>query len=305
MREMIIIGGGIAGMSAGIYAARSALNPLILIGPIQGGALTQSHEIENYPGFVDSIPCFQLTDTIEKQARRLGTEFQQETVKNIEKISGGYKINTLSGKSLEAKTIILATGTKPRNLDVPGMKDFYGKGVSSCAVCDGFFYKGKKVAVIGGGNTALYEALYLAKICEKVTIVHRGAELTAEKITQELVKKVKNIEIIYESELYALHGENVLTKAEIRHNQTQKKQFLDVDGLFVAIGVLPNTDFLKGFIDLNPWGYVETTGKSTATNHPGIFVAGDMIADVFQQVVIAAGSGATAALEAEHYLHNM
>ena len=308
MREIVIIGGGIAGMTAGIYAARSALKPLVLVGPVQGGSLTQSHEIENFPGFVDAVPCFELTGNIEKQARRLGAEFQMETVKEIKEIKeieNGYTLILQSGKEIQSKTVVLATGTSPRKLDVPNMSKFYGKGVSSCAVCDGFFLKNKKVAIVGGGNTALYEALYLAKICEKVTIIHRGKELNAEKITQEKIKDIKNIEVILESELERIDGSNVLDKITIRHNPTEKKTELDVEGLFIAIGVVPNTKFVKGFIDLNDWGFVKTEGVSTATNKKGIFVAGDITANHFQQVVIAAGTGASAALEAEHYLHTV
>ncbi|MBN2780028.1 MAG: FAD-dependent oxidoreductase, partial [Alphaproteobacteria bacterium] len=182
MQDVVIIGGGIAGMSAGIYAARSALNPLILIGPIQGGALTQSHEIENYPGFENAIECMELTGAMEKQARRLGANFEQETVEKISGTEGNYSLHTKSGKEIKTKTIILATGTRPRPLPVPGMKEFFGKGISVCAVCDGFFYRNKTVAIIGGGNTALYEAMYLTKICKKVYIINRSDSLAAEMI---------------------------------------------------------------------------------------------------------------------------
>ncbi|MHA1550228.1 MAG: NAD(P)/FAD-dependent oxidoreductase [Alphaproteobacteria bacterium] len=305
MKEIVIIGGGIAGMTAGIYAARSALKPLILVGPVQGGSLTQSHEIENYPGFVDAVPCFELTGNIEKQARRLGAEFQMDTVKEIKEIENGYVLILQSGKEIETKTVVLATGTSPRKLDVPNMPKFYGKGVSSCAVCDGFFYKNKKIAIIGGGNTALYEALYLSKICEKVTIIHRGKKLNAEIITQEKVRNINNIEIILESELERIDGATVLENITIKNNSTGKKKTLDVEGLFIAIGVIPNTNFVKEFIDLNNWGFVKTEGVSTATNKKGIFVAGDITANHFQQVVIAAGTGASAALEIEHYLHTI
>ncbi len=305
MKELVIIGSGIAGMTAGIYASRSALNPLILVGPVQGGSLTQSHEIENYPGFVEAIPCSQLTDAMENQAKRLGAEFQNETVEKITGEEGNYTLYTKSKKEIKTKTIIIATGTSPRPLHAKGMDTFYGKGISSCAICDGFFYKNKSVAIIGGGNTAFYEALYLAKICKKVYILNRSDKLTAEAITQEKVAKLNNVEVILNTQLQEAKGTKFLEKIEVLNNKTNEVSTLEVDGLFVAIGVLPNTNFIKDFIDLNKWGFVKTQGISTATNKKGIFVAGDIIADMFQQVVISAGTGATSALEVEHYLHSL
>ncbi|OQX94197.1 MAG: hypothetical protein B6I23_02190 [Rickettsiaceae bacterium 4572_127] len=293
MREIVIIGGGIAGMSAGIYAS------------VKGGSLTQSHEIENYPGFVDAIPCTQLTDAMENQALRLGAEFANETVEKISGEEGSYTLHTKSKKEIKAKTVIIATGTRPRPLNAKGMKEFFGKGISACAVCDGFFYKNKSVAIIGGGNTALYEALYLSKICKKVYILNRRDKLTAEAITQEKVSKLENVEVILNTELQEAKGTRFLEKITVVNNKTNSTSEIEIDGLFVAIGVLPNTEFLKDFIELNKWGFVKTQGVSTATNKKGIFVAGDITANMFQQVVISAGTGASAGLEAEHYLHSL
>lgn len=303
MHQIIIVGGGIAGMTAAIYAARAALNPIVLVGPTQGGALTQSHEIENYPGFVEAISCTQLTDTIEEQAKRLGAVFEFETLEKITENKSGYTLHTNSGKTFETKTVILATGTRPKKLNIADIDRFYGKGVSSCAVCDGFFYRGKIVSIIGGGNTALYEALYLSKICKQVHVLYRGDKLSAEQVTQEKVKNLKNVTLHAHTELHALKGDQGLTHIEVINNQTKEISSFENDGLFMAIGVTPNTDFLKGFIDLNEWGFVKTTGLSTQTNKKGIFVAGDITANLHQQVVIAAGSGASAALEAEYFLH--
>ncbi len=305
MKEIVIIGGGIAGMTAGIYTSRSALKPLILVGSIKGGSLTQSHEIENYPGFVEAIPCTQLTDAMENQALRLGAEFANETVEKISGEEGNYTLHTKSKKEIKTKTVIIATGTRPRPLNAKGMNEFFGKGISACAVCDGFFYKNKSVAIIGGGNTALYEALYLSKICKKVYILNRRDKLTAEAITQEKVSKLENVEVVLNVELQEAKGTKFLEKIEIKNNKTNENSVIEIDGLFVAIGVIPNTEFLKDFIELNKWGFVKTQGVSTATNKKGIFVAGDITADMFQQVVISAGTGASAALEAEHYLHSL
>lgn len=303
MHQVVIIGGGMAGMTAAIYAARAALNPLVLVGPLQGGALTQSHEIENYPGFVDAISCTQLTDAIENQAKRLGAIFEFETVERLEDRDTHFVLFLNSGRTIETHTVILATGTRPRKLDVAGMTEFYGHGVSSCAVCDGFFYRGKVVSIIGGGNTALYEALYLAKICSHVHVIYRAENLTAEQVTQEKVRELPNVTLHSHAELRAVKGTQFLTDIDLIHNQTQQTFNLPTDGLFIATGVVPNTDFLKGFIDLDEWGFVKTTGLSTHTTRKGIFVAGDMTAGLYQQAVIAAGTGASAALDAEHFLH--
>ncbi|GGF10644.1 thioredoxin reductase (NADPH) [Chishuiella changwenlii] len=304
VRDVIIIGSGPAGYTAGIYAARANMSPLILTGMEPGGQLTTTTEVENFPGYPESITGPELMADLQKQAERFGTEIKYEYVTEV--IFGDKQGDTHTVKTniaeYVAKSIVISTGATAKYLGLDDEKKYAGSGVSACATCDGFFYRGKDVAVVGGGDTAAEEATYLAKLCKKVYLLVRKDEMRASKAMQHRVEHTANLEVLYHHELIGLEGNNVVEKAKIIDNQSNEEKELIVDGVFIAIGHKPNTDLFKGKLVMDETGYLITQDRSYSTNIPGVFAAGDVQDSVYRQAITAAGSGCAAALDAERYV---
>jgi thioredoxin reductase (NADPH) len=303
--KLVIIGSGPAGYTAAIYAARAMLEPILIQGIQPGGQLTITTDVENYPGFADVIQGPWLMEQMQKQAEHVGTKIVTDHVNNLDLSQRPFKLTTDSGDIYIADTVILATGAQARWLDLPSEQKFKGYGVSACATCDGFFYKNKEVLVIGGGNTAVEEALFLTNFASKVTVVHRRDAFRAEKILQDRLFKHPKINVIWDSELHDVTGDaNPLkVRAAVLNNvKTGAKQEVKADGIYIAIGHQPSTELVAGKIKMKPNGYVWTAPYSTATSVPGLFAAGDVTDDVYRQAVTAAGLGCMAALEAERFL---
>jgi len=303
--KVVIIGSGPAGYTAGIYAARAMLKPLLIEGITAGGQMTTTTDVENYPGFADVIQGPWLMDQMRAQAAHVGTEIIADHVMEADLKRRPFWLKGDSGTEYTADTLIIATGAKARYLGLPSEERFKGYGVSACATCDGFFYRGKKVIVVGGGNTAVEEAIYLANIAEQVLLVHRRAALRAEKILQERLFANKKIEILWNTELAEVLGTEhplSVTGAKLRSTLTGEIVEVPVDGIFIAIGHDPQSELFKGQLEMKSSGYIVTAPHSTATNIPGVFAAGDVADDVYRQAVTAAGMGCMAALEAEKYL---
>jgi thioredoxin reductase (NADPH) len=303
--KVIIVGSGPAGYTAGIYAARAMLKPLLIEGIQPGGQMTTTTDVENYPGFADVIQGPWLMDQMRVQAEHVGTEILRDHILEADLKRRPFTLTGDSGTIYTADTLIIATGAKARWLGLPSEERFKGYGVSACATCDGFFFRGKKVIVIGGGNTAVEEAIYLANIASHVTLVHRRGALRAEKILQERLFANPKIEVMWNSELHEVLGiENprTVTGAALKNTQTGSIVTLPADGIFIAIGHEPQSELFKGQIDMKPSGYILVKPYSTATNVAGVFAAGDVTDDVYRQAVTAAGLGCMAALEVEKYL---
>ena len=297
--KVIIIGSGPAGLTAALYTARANLNPLVLGGLEWGGQLMLTTEVENYPGFIDGINGPDLMENFKKQAERFGAEIINSNVTSVDFSKKPFKI--IAGEnSYESQTVIIATGASARWLGLENEQKLIGKGVSSCATCDGFFFKGKEIALVGGGDSAMEEALFLTKFASKVTVVHRRDKLRASKIMQDRAFKNDKIEFVWNSEIEDVLGDTTVTGIKIKNLQTNESTTRDVNGLFVAIGHIPNTGFLKGHIDLNENGYIES--KGTQTNIDGVFVAGDVHDFRYRQAVTAAGHGCEAAIDVEKYI---
>lgn len=303
MRQVIIIGSGPAGYTAGIYAARANLEPLLIASSVtNGGELMNTTDVENFPGFPDGIQGPELMGLMQKQAERFGTEVVLDDVTNLD-LSGDVKKVTLgSGKVEEARAVIFATGSAYRKLGVPGEDTFSGYGVSWCATCDGFFFREKVVAVVGGGDSAMEEATFLTKFASKVIIIHRSEDLRASEIMQERARDNPKIEFRYNTVVESMTGGDKLATLHLRSTTDESTSTLDVDGLFVAIGSDPRTHLVHGKLDINPDGTVWVDGRSSRTSAPGVFAAGDVLDPTYRQAVTAAGSGTVAALDAEHYL---
>jgi len=303
--KVIIVGSGPAGYTAGIYAARAMLKPLLIEGIQPGGQMTTTTDVENYPGFADVVQGPWLMDQMRVQAEHVGTEILRDHILEADLKRRPFTLTGDSGTIYTADTLIIATGAKARWLGLPSEERFKGYGVSACATCDGFFFRGKKVIVIGGGNTAVEEAIYLANIASHVTLVHRRGALRAEKILQERLFANPKIEVMWNSELHEVLGhENprTVTGAALKNTQTGSIVTVPADGIFVAIGHEPQSELFKGQIDMKPSGYILVKPYSTATNVAGVFAAGDVTDDVYRQAVTAAGLGCMAALEVEKYL---
>jgi thioredoxin reductase (NADPH) len=307
--EVIIIGSGPAGFTAAIYTARAGMNPLIITGLELGGQLTTTTEVENFPGYPEGITGPEMMVQLQKQAEKFGTQVIMDTVSEVElgeNIGDIHSVKTISGKAYKAKTIIISTGASAKYLGKDFEKTYIGGGVSACATCDGFFYRGKNVVVIGGGDTAVEEATYLAKICKTVFMVVRKDYLKASKIMQERINLTPNIVLMYNTELKDLKGENnLVSQAVIVNNQTNEVKVLEVDGIFIAIGHKPNTEIFKGKLDMDETGYLNVKPFSTETNIPGVFAAGDVADKKYRQAITAAGAGCMAALDAEKYLSSL
>ncbi len=303
--KCLIIGSGPAGYTAAIYAARADLKPVIYTGMQMGGQLTTTTEVDNFPGYPEGSDGTAMMEDFKKQAERFGTEvrFGVVTAVNLsDKVGGIHKVTVDASKEIEAETIIISTGATAKYLGLESEQRLIGGGVSACATCDGFFYKGQDVVVIGAGDTAAEEATYLSNICKKVTILVRKDYMRASKAMQHRVQKTENIEVMYNTELDEVLGDKVVEGVRVVNNQTQEKQVIDVTGLFIAIGHKPNTEIFQGVLDMDEVGYLITQGKTTKTNLPGVFAAGDVQDKEYRQAVTAAGTGCMAALDAERYL---
>lgn len=303
--KVLIIGSGPAGYTAGIYASRAGLNPIIVSGPEIGGQLTLSEEVENYPGFVSSVRGQDLMDTIKKQTLDLGVKIITDKIVEVDFNNYPFECSSENNNIFYAQSIIIATGASAKWLEIDSEKQFRGFGVSVCATCDGFFYRGKDVAVVGGGNTAAEEALYLTNFAKLVTLIHRRDELRAEKTLQEKLKKHPKINIKFDvvvEKVIGLENPNSVTGLILKNVKTDKTEEIKVDGLFVAIGHRPNTEIFRNQLDLDKNGYIITKPDSCATNVDGVFAAGDVKDPEFRQAIIAAGSGAMAAIEVTRWL---
>uniref|UniRef100_A0A832LUI3 Thioredoxin reductase n=1 Tax=Caldimicrobium thiodismutans TaxID=1653476 RepID=A0A832LUI3_9BACT len=299
--DLIIVGAGPAGLTAYLYARRSLLNVLLLDkGPI-GGQVLYTDLIENYPGFPEGISGFELIELMKKQVEKLGLQFREGEVVGLE-VEEGYKVLTLSsGERLRAKAVILALGAKPKKLGVPGERELTGKGVSYCAICDGPFFKGEKIAVVGGGNTALQEALFLTKFASKIYLIHRRDAFRATPILQERVKASSQIELKLNREVIKILGRDRVEGLLLRNKHTGEDEELSVAGVFIFIGYEPETAWLRGKLALNEQGFI-ITSKEMETTLPGVFACGDCVSKKFRQIINACGEGAVAALNAEEYL---
>ncbi len=303
--KMIIIGSGPAGYTTAIYAARAMLNPVLISGYEPGGQLMITTDVENYPGFADTIQGPWLMEQMRKQAEHVGTQMIADYVSAVDLSKRPFSITCDSGETHTCETLVIATGAKAKWLGIPSEEKFKGYGVSACATCDGFFYRGKDVIVVGGGNSAVEEALYLSNLAKKVTVVHRRDTFRSERILQERLFAKPNVEVIWNHELEeVVGGENPpgVTGVRLKHASTGAIRDVAVDGVFVAIGHAPASELFKGQIEIRPNGYIKTAPNSTATNIPGVFAAGDVADDVYRQAVTAAGLGCMAALEAERFL---
>jgi len=300
-----IIGSGPAGYTAAVYAARAMLDPMIIQGIQPGGQLTITTDVENYPGFADVIQGPWLMEQMEAQARHVGTNIISDTIVSVDLTNRPFRLIGDSGDTYESNALIISTGAQARWLGLDSEQKFQGFGVSACATCDGFFYREKDVIVIGGGNTAVEEALFLTNFARKVTLIHRRDELRAEKILQQRLLDHDKIDVIWDSVLEDVIGDEDplgVTGARIKNVKTDEIRELSADGVFIAIGHAPATELFKGKIKMNARGYIETAPDSTATDIPGVFAAGDVTDETFRQAVTAAGLGCMAALEAEKFL---
>ena len=304
--KVLIIGSGPAGYTAAVYTARAMLEPVLVTGIEQGGQLTITTEVENYPGFADPIQGPWLMEQMKAQAENVGTKLVTDTIVSFDTQSRPFKAVGDSGEIYTADTVIIATGAKAKWLGIPSEQTFMGFGVSACATCDGFFYRDKKVAVVGGGNTAVEEALYLANLAEKVILIHRRDELRSEKILQERLFANQKIEVMWDSAVDEITGEQKIppsvTGLNIKNTKTGEISAIDIDGVFIAIGHAPAVSLFKDRMKMRDNGYLWTAPDSTATDIPGVFAAGDVTDDIYRQAVTAAGLGCMAALEAEKFI---
>ena len=303
--KTLIIGSGPAGYSAAIYASRADLKPVLYTGMEPGGQLTTTTEVDNFPGYPQGVDGPTMMVDLQKQAERFGTDVRIGLVTKVvlSDVEGGiHKVLVDEKLEIEAETIIISTGATAKYLGIPSEERLKGGGVSACAVCDGFFYKGQDVAIVGGGDTAAEEATYLANICSKVTMIVRKGEMRASKAMQHRVESKSNIELRYHSQIQEVLGKDVVEGVRIINTQSNIVDDVEVTGLFIAIGHKPNTDIFKSQIDMDDSGYIVTHGKTTNTNRPGVFASGDVQDKDYRQAVTAAGTGCMAALDAERYL---
>ena len=303
--KCLIVGSGPAGYTAAIYAARADMKPVMYTGLQMGGQLTTTTEVDNFPGYPNGTDGTAMMEDLKNQAERFGTEvrFGMATAVNFSKEIGGVHKVTIDGVTeLEAETVIISTGATARYLGLESEERLKGGGVSACATCDGFFYKGQDVIVVGAGDTAAEEATYLSNICSKVTMLVRKDYMRASKAMQHRVSKTENIRVLYNTEIDEVLGDSVVVGVRAVNNQTQEKIEIPATGLFIAIGHTPNTTLFKDVLDMDEAGYLITKGKSTKTNLPGVFAAGDVQDKEYRQAVTAAGTGCMAALDAERYL---
>ena len=305
--KCLIIGSGPAGYTAAIYAGRAGMNPIEYCGPQTGGQLTQTTMVENFPGYPDGVDANEMMMQIREQAEHFGADIRDGEIESIDFSKQPYVCKVDDGTEIAADTIIIATGAKAKYLGLPDEAKYNGMGVSACATCDGFFYRKKVTAVVGGGDTACEDALYLSHLCKKVHLVVRKNYLRASEIMQQRVREAENIEILFEHNAIGLYGENGVEGMHVVKRQgeaDEEKYDVAIDGFFLAIGHKPVTDIFAGHIDLDEQGYIKTQAGTQQTNLPGIFAAGDVCNPSYRQAIVAAGSGCKAALDAERYLNS-
>ncbi|MBQ6683609.1 MAG: thioredoxin-disulfide reductase [Bacteroidales bacterium] len=302
----LIIGSGPAGYTAGIYTGRADLHPLLYEGGQPGGQLTITTEIENFPGYPQGISGTAMMADLKAQAQRFGTEVRQGRIEKVDFSKRPFICKDDHGNEIEAETVIIATGASARWLGIESEKRLYGQGVSACATCDGYFYKGMDVAVVGGGDTACEEANYLSTLCNKVYLIHRRNELRASKAMQQRVLSNPKIEMVWDSTTEEICGDDLdgVTGANLKNVKTGETRHIDIAGFFVAIGHSPNTAFLDGQVELDEQGYIRVANPSSATNVPGVFAAGDVCDPNYRQAIVAAGKGCVAAMDVERFLQN-
>ncbi len=303
MRQVVIIGSGPAGLTAAIYTARANLNPLLIEGAQPGGLLTTTTEVENYPGFQDAVLGPDLMKAMRSQAERFGTEFLVGEVTAVDLKQEPFTLTIENEQAVQTKSLIIASGASALKIGVPGEARLMGHGVSTCATCDGFFFRGKELVVIGGGDSAVEEAIFLTKFATKVSVVHRRDKLRASKIMQERAFKNEKISFVWNSVVEEILGDPVVTGVRLQNVTTRKTSELSTAGVFIAIGHSPNTNLFKGKIEMDEKGYIRTR-NGTATNAPGVFAAGDVQDSKYRQAVTAAGTGCMAAIDAERYLES-
>ena len=301
IHDVIILGSGPAGYTAAVYAARAELKPVVFEGISFGGALMTTTEVENFPGFREGIQGPELMDEMREQAIRFGADLRTEEVDTI-RLTGDVKEVEVGGEVHKARAVILAMGAAARYLDVPGEQDFLGRGVSACATCDGFFFRDQDIVVVGGGDSAMEEATFLTKFARKVTLIHRRDEFRASKIMLERAKDNPKIEFLTNATVAEVKGENGVAELVIEDTRTGDKTVMPATGMFVAIGHDPRSELVRGQVDLDEDGYVQVQGRSTYTNVPGVFAAGDVADHVYRQAITSAGSGCSAAIDAERWL---
>lgn len=300
VEDILIIGGGVAGFTAALYAGRAMLQPLVLVGPTPGGQTATTDLMENFPGFPEGVPGSVLAQNIQQQAERFGARIVMDEATEVDFSERPFRVRTWE-REYRARAVIVATGATPRRLGVPGEKQFIGRGVSFCATCDGFFYRDKEVVVVGGGDAALDEGLFLTRFARQVTIVHRRDQLRAQKVLQERAFANERVRFVWNSVVTEILGDGKVTGVRLRNVKTGEEQILPADGVFIYIGMNPNTDLFRGQLELDENGYI-ITDKRQRTNIPGVYAAGDVQDPWFRQSVIAAASGAAAAMDAERFL---
>jgi thioredoxin reductase (NADPH) len=303
--KVLIIGSGPAGYTAAIYAARANLSPVLYEGLQPGGQLTTTTEVENFPGYPDGVTGPEMMEQLKRQAERFGSSIRYGLATKADLSARPFRVTIDEKKVIEAEAVIIATGATAKYLGLPDESKYAGSGVSACATCDGFFYRGKDVAVVGGGDTAAEEALYLGALCNKVYLIVRRHELRASKVMQERVMAAKNIEVLWEHQTKGLFGNGVVEGAELwKKKGTPEEELvkISIDGFFLAIGHKPNSDIFASFVETDPVGYIKTVPGSSKTNVPGVFACGDVQDPIYRQAVTAAGSGCMAAIDAERWL---
>ena len=302
VHDVIVIGSGPAGYTAALYAARAQLTPVVFEGVSFGGALMTTTEVENYPGFREGIQGPELMDQMREQALRFGADLRMEDVESVSLDGPVKSVTTSEGETLHARAVILAMGAAARYLHVPGEQELLGRGVSSCATCDGFFFRDQDIAVIGGGDSAMEEATFLTKFARSVTLVHRRNEFRASKIMLERAQANEKITFLTNSAVQAVEGDTTVTGLRLKNTETGQESTLPVTGVFVAIGHDPRSELVRGEVELDDDGYVRVTGNTTFTSLDGVFAAGDLVDHTYRQAVTAAGTGCSAAIDAERWL---
>ena len=306
--KLLIIGSGPAGYTAAIYGGRANLHPVLYCGLQMGGQLTQTTEVENFPGYPQGVDANQMMMEIREQAERFGTEMRDGIITKVDFSKKPYVLTVDDGTEISADTVIIATGASAKYLGLDDEEKYRGQGVSACATCDGFFYRKKVCAVVGGGDTACEDALYLSGLCKQVYLIVRKPFLRASQVMQDRVKAAENIEILFEHNATGLYGENGVEGVHLvkRKGESDESHYdIPIDGFFLAIGHKPNSDVFKDWVDTDEIGYIKTIGQTQATKVPGVFAAGDVCDPVYRQAIVAAGSGCKAALEAERYLQTL